>query len=526
MPKRSPRQSLARTTAVVGAAMALSRVLGFLRNSVLAALFGQNNVTDAYNTAYLVPDTLYLILVGGGISSAFIPVLSRYLAEGQEDEAWRVTSIAFNLVALGIALVVLLGMLLAPVYVHAIAPWFPPAKAALTIALTRVTLIAIFFHSLNGVLVGSEYAHNSFYATSLGPLLYNAGIIGIGWVLAPHLGIFAFAWATVLGAFLNFCVQLWGVLRLRPRYYLSLDFRHPGLRRVGALMFPVVVGLSIAQLNLLVNQSFLASSLPAGTINALVLSSRIMLVPVLVATSIGITLLPNLTRHWAQGDVGAFRQAFSTSMRAVVVVSVPASCLLMLLARPIVRILFQHGAFTAADTNVTATALFYYAIGISAYGMYEILSRAFYALEDTRTPLATGVVTIVIGFLLNLALIHLLSYRGLALAYSCTGFVNVYLLLRHLQRRIGRVDLPRIATATVRTVLASLFMVATLAAVGHWLLYPHGFPPSFSGTLGLTAVTLLLGCLTFVVGARLFRLQEMDLLIGLLRSRLLRASTD
>jgi putative peptidoglycan lipid II flippase len=513
------RPSLAATTVVVGTAMAASRVLGFLRNSVLAALFGQNNVTDAYNTAYLVPDTLYLILIGGAVSSAFIPVLSRYLAEGQEDEAWRVTSIAFNLVSVGVAAIVLLGIWAAPAYVHVIAPWFPPAKARLTVALTRITLIAIFFHSLNGVLVGSEYAHNAFYATSLGPLLYNAAIIGIGVALAPFLGIFGFAWATVLGAFLNFLVQLWGVLRLRPRYFLSFDVRHPGLRRVGELMLPVAVGLSIAQLNLLVNQSFLASSLPPGTINALVLSSRIMLVPVLVATSIGITLLPNLTRHAALGDEAAFRRSFSASMRAVVATSLPASALLMMLALPVVRVLFQHGAFTPSDTLVTASSLVFYAVGIAAYGLYEILSRAFYAIEDTRTPLVTGVVTVVAGFALNLVLVRLLGYRGLALAYSLTGILNAYLLLRLLRRRLGRLDLPRVARSTVKTLLATAVMAGALALLQR-ALPVDPLTASFAAVVGVLLLELFVAALAFLAGARLFRLHEVNLLVGALRRRL------
>jgi len=516
---RMAKTSLVSAAALVGSAMALSRVLGFFRNSVIAALFGQNNVTDAYNTAFLIPDTLYLILIGGGISSAFIPVLARYISEKREDEGWRVISIAFSVTLVGMSAILAVGIAAAPDLVHIIAPWFSPAKAALTVALTRITLITILFHSLNGVLIGTEYAYNTFLATSIGPLVYNGSIIVFGALLAPRVGIFAFAYSTLIGSVLNFGIQLWGTWRLKPSFTFSLDIHHPGLVRVARLMVPVMVGLSIAQLNLLFNQAFLASQLAGGTINALVISSRVMLVPVLVATSIGIAMLPSLTAKAVEADMNAFRSYFSRALRAVVFVSLPSAVGLMILARPIVRILFQHGHFSAAATSVTSATLFFYSIGIIAYGSYEIISRAFYALEDTKTPLYSGLVAVAIGIVLNIVLIRFFTYRGLAFAYSLTGFINAGVLLVLLRRKVGRVGGTQIGDALWRTAGATAAMAVALVLFGPYLstvlLRGQGIP----GELVQLLSPILMGLLVFLGVAQLLRMPEVGLILGILRRR-------
>jgi putative peptidoglycan lipid II flippase len=214
--------------------MAASRVLGFLRNSVISAAFGQNRLTDMLNTSFVIPDTIYLILVGGGVSSAFIPVLSRYLAQQDEHEVWWMVSTALNFVALVVGTAVTMAALFAFPLVHWIAPGFSPDQVSYTAGLTRIVLLSVIFHSLNGVLMGVEYAHQSFIGTSVGPLVYNSAIIALGVALIKPLGIQAFALSTLAGAFRNFVIQVWGVLRLRPRYYPVLDLKHPVSARWGS----------------------------------------------------------------------------------------------------------------------------------------------------------------------------------------------------------------------------------------------------------------------------------------------------
>lgn len=451
-------------TTLVGGAMVASRILGFLRNSILAYDFGQTRVMDAYNTAYNIPDTLYLVLVGGGISSAFIPVLARYLEKEEHAELRQVVSAAFTTVLVAISAVILLGVVFAPVYMHLLARGFNRPALDLTVMLTRILVVTIIFHALNGVLIGTQYAHSSFLATAIGPLVYNSTIIVLGLLLAHRMGVAAFAWSTLIGAGGNFLVQLWGVRRLGIRLRFRWDLNNPGLRRIGRLMLPVTLGMSVAQVNLLINQSYFASFLARGDINALNLSSRIMLMPVLAATSIGITLLPALSRLALGTDRKAFVASLARSLGAVLFVSIPAGIGLMTLAVPLIRLLFQHGAFTDHATLHTAQALVFYAIGIAAYGAYEILSRAFYALQETRVPLVTGLISMAVGLVLNVILVRVMSYRGLALSYSITGVINAALLLVILRRELGPLGGQRVLSSALRTLVAAGGMGAAVLA--------------------------------------------------------------
>ncbi len=522
-------QSFRRATTIVGVAMVLSRILGFLRSSVISALFGQNNATDAYNAAFQIPDLFYTVLIGGGMSSAFVPVLSRYLAEGREDEGWRVVSIAFNFVAVLMLVVLSLAFVFAPWYLHLIFWGFRGSKLALTILLTRITLGSIFFHSLNAILIGTEYAYNTFWGTAVGPLAYNVVIILIGLLLATRFGIAAFAWSTLVGAAVNFLVQVAGVLRLRPRYHPSLALHHPGIQRIFRLFLPVMVGLSIVQINLLINQSFLASTLPAGSINALSLASRVMLVPVMFAISVGITLLPGLSRQAAMRDRNGFRQSFSNALRGVLFVTIPASVGLLVIAHPVIQVLFQHGLFSERATDLTAGTLFWYSFGITGYAAYEIIARGFYALEDTRTPVVIGVISLAVGIVLNFVLLDLFRGRtgadgafGLALAYSLTGLLNAYLLLRALRRRAGPLQGRRILKTTLAALLSSLGMALIVLGVEQVL--PHLlFGPRLLQDLLSLLWPLAVGGVSYLVIAHLLGADEVAWVLSMLRRRLQRA---
>jgi len=516
---------VARAATFISVAMALSRVLGFFRNSVISAEFGQNRATDILNASYYVPDTIYLILVGGGMSTAFIPILSRYLAQHREDLVWRVASAAYNIVLILIALVIVAALVFTPQIMGLVVPGFGPAAQADVVLLTRIMFLSILFHCLNGVLMGVEYAYQSFWGTALGPLVYNAVIIvgGVYWAnRLPHgpgaidMRVEGFAIATAVAAFLNFAIQIWGVARLRPRYALTLDWRQEGMQRLMRLSFPVMIGLSFVQLNFFVNQSILASTLPAGSINALTLASRVVLLPIMVAISVGIATLPPLSQVALAHDWVGFRRMFSNALRSVVFLSLPASVGMIVLAGPIVAVLFQHYQFVAADTVITSRALIGYSVGVVAYAAFEIVSRGFYAVEDTRTPLIASAVNLVVAFGLNEIGVHWLGLFGLALAYSASGFLNVILLVVLLRRRLRRrLGLVSATSSFLRTLVASLVMGAcvlgTRALLGH--------EPALVQLL----VSLAVGMGVFFAVAVALRIQEMADTLVFVRRRLGRA---
>ncbi|MGI9951998.1 murein biosynthesis integral membrane protein MurJ [Moorellaceae bacterium AZ2] len=513
---------LAHWAVVMTVASIVSRILGFLRNTAISTLFGQNRLTDMLNTSFIIPDTIYLVLVGGGISSAFIPVLSTYLAEKREKEVWEVVSIAFNTVLVLVGVAILFCMFLTPALVRLVAPGFDDQQVAYTAYLTRIGLISILFHSLNGVLMGTEYAYQSFIGTVIGPLVYNAAIIIFGIALAQSFSIAAFAVSTLIGAFLNFLVQVWGVWRLKPHYTLSLDFRHPAIRRIGQLMLPVALGLSIAQINLFLNQTFIASFLPQGSINALTISSRVVLVPMLFATSIGITLLPALTRLAVQQERETFSRYLITSLRTIVFLALPATVGLVVLGEPVIRVLFEHGRFTRQDTLATASALIFYAFGITAYGSYEILARAFYALQDTRTPLKTGLLTLGLGTALNFTLGPLWGVKGLALAYSLAGWFNVFLLYYYLRRRGF---MPREVGSLCSTFMRSLGAALVMGMVLKLLVDRVSLPwLEFEVVREGLELLVLIGCgMVLYLGlAWVWRMEELDYLWRIVRRRVRR----
>nr|WP_277998974.1 murein biosynthesis integral membrane protein MurJ [Moorella sulfitireducens] len=516
--------TLAHSVAIMSLAAGLSRILGFLRNTAISALFGQNQLADMLNTSFVIPDTIYLILVGGGISSAFIPVLAGYLAEDNEEAVWQTVSIAFNLVLTLAGVAVILGMIWAPWLVRLIAPGFDANQVAYTAYLTRIVLAAILFHCLNGVLMGTEYAYQSFIGTAIGPLVYNAAIIVFGLTLAGKYGIAAFAISTLIGAVLNFLVQVWGVWRLQPRYRPVLDLKHPGIHRIFKLMLPVTIGLSIAQLNLFFNQTFIASFLPRGSINALTLSSRVVLVPIVFASSMGIALLPALSRIFIGGDYRSFTRYLSGSLRTVVFISVPATVGLIVLGQEVIRVLFQHGRFTSADTLATTGALVFYSLGITAYGAYEILSRAFYATQDTVTPLKIGLATLAIGTTLNFTLGPAFGIRGLALAYSLAGCFNAVLLLHSLRRKVHiPIEGRGLLRTAVKSFLAALVMGIILYVVaGHLLFFPPAWPRLVREGLELVLL-ITLGVFSYAGLAWLLRMEELAMFLNLINKRLRRS---
>ena len=516
---------VARAATVISVAMALSRVLGFVRNSVISYYFGQGRAADILNASYYVPDTLYLILVGGGMSTAFIPVLTRYLSAKREDQVWYVASVAYNVVLVGVFVVLAGAIVFTPDLMHLVVPGFDPLAQADVVVLTRIMFLSILFHCLNAVLMGVEYTYQSFLGTAVGPLVYNAAIIVIGVLLRPHLShgagdidmrVEAFAIATAIASFLNFAIQLWGVARLRPRYALSLNWRHEGMVRLARLSFPVMIGLSFVQLNFFINQAFFASFLPAGSINALTLASRVVLVPIMVAISVGIATLPSLSQVGLARDWTRYRELFSGALRTVVFISLPASIGLMALAGPVVAVLFEHGHFVAADTVVTARALVGYSVGVVAYAAFEVVSRGFYAIEDTRTPLIASASNLLISFGLNLVGRELFGLVGLALAYSASGFVNIalltYLLRRRLRRRLG---LGGTARTFVQTLVASLGMGVVVTVIRLALVR--------EAAIVQLALPLIAGVIVFTVFAVVLRIPEMAQTLMFIRRRLSRA---
>lgn len=500
-------------------AMVVSRILGYVRDVLIYARFGQNNITDAYQAAFSIPDFLYLLLVGGALSSAFIPVFAGYLATDQEDEAWKVASIVFNFVIVLMLLGIGLGLVYTPQLMRLLVPGFDPPTMRLAVTLTRIMFVQAFFMALSGVTMGVLHSYRYFTATAAAAILYNLGIILVGWFLSPYLGIMAFSLGVVVGAMANFFVQLPPLLRRGLRYHFSFDLSHPGVRRLWQLMVPVLASLSVTQLNLFVNQN-LASTLAPGLVAALRTAQRLMQLPVgTFAVALAVAAFPSLTAQAAQGKYAAYRHTLAQGLRSMFFLMLPATLGLMALGVPIVRLLFEQGRFTPAATQATAYALLFYAVGIVAYGSLQLLNRAFYAVQDTATPMLVGMFTIALNIWLNLILIGRLGHGGLALAYSLAGIFNMVLLLFLLRRRLGPMGGRRLALSAAKSLVAAL-----LAASAAWTvagrLEPQVLLLGKLGQVQQVGAALAVALGVFLLAAVALRMEETGQAWQLVRRRL------
>jgi putative peptidoglycan lipid II flippase len=459
--KRTDNRGLAKAAGIVMVAMLISRILGFVRDLAMTSQFGRSYITDAYIAAFTIPDLIYDLLVGGALSSAFIPVFSSYLAQGKEDEGWEVASTVVNIVIVGLCIGIGLGFYFTPSLISLVASKFDGERLDLTVKLSRIMLPSVLFTGLNGIMLGILNSYKQFAYPAIGAVIYNVGIIAMGLLLGPHIGIAGFSIGVVVGVIGSFLIQISSLFFLRKmKYRPVLNLGHPGIKKLGSLAIASIIGLSIGQINFIVNQN-LASGLSLGSITALRMANRIMWVPIgIFAHSIGVTIFPTLVSNVATKRIKEFKENFSYGLRLILFIIIPASVGLMTFGEPIVRLLFEQGQFHRSDTIATAEVLFFYSIGMFAQSAISIVTRGFYAFHDTRTPIKVGLVMIAVNYTFSHLFIVYLGAKGLALSYSLTGFLNLSALFFLLRLKVGSMGINKIAVSALKTLVASLAMGA------------------------------------------------------------------
>jgi putative peptidoglycan lipid II flippase len=446
----------------------LSRVLGLLRESILASAFGADATFDAYTSALQPADTLFYVIAGGAIGSAFVPIFAGYLVRGERDAAWRVGSAVANLLTVAlIGLALLFAALAQPIVRLTIGQGYTPEYQALTARLMQIMLISPVIFGISGLLMGILNAHQRFLLPAVAPSLYNLGIIFGAVALAPSMGIYGPAWGAVIGAALHLLVQVPGLLRLRPAYYPVFDLNHPGVREVARLMAPRVLGLAVVQLNFWVNLT-LASGLGEGSNSALKRAWSLMLLPQgIIAQSVANAVFPTFSIQVAQNDIRSLRSTLGTVLRAVLFLSIPAAVGLVLMRVYVVRLVYDYGKFRPQDVQATAWALLFFGLGLVAHSLVEIVTRAFYALQDTRTPVAVGVAAMALNVILSLLLIRIIaspdvleggSFAGLALANTLATTIEGLALLWLIRFRTQGFETAATLRSVGRSVAASAGM--------------------------------------------------------------------
>ncbi len=511
-------------TALVMGAFVFSRLLGLAREAILGAAFSAGNEMDAFRAATRVTETLYVLVAGGALGSAFIPTFTAYLARGERESGWQVASAVINLVFLVTMIAAVGTAMMAPWLVATVlAPGYDAPTQALTVSLLRWTLLSTVVFGVSGLIMGILNANDHFFAPALAPSLYNLGIILGATVLARWWGIHGVAIGTVLGALLHLLIQLPALLKLDWRYSPTLGLHLEGVREVGRLMGPRVLGLAVTQFHFWVNTN-LGSRIPvAGVVAALTWGWQLMLLPQgIFAQAIATVAFPTFSAQAARADRAGLRTAIASVLGFVLFLTLPATVGLIMLGRPLVQILFMRGRFDAQAVEMVVWALNWYAIGLAAHSGLEIITRAFYALHDTWTPVGVGSLAMTLNVLLSIVLARLFSLfdagerpwlglGGLALANSVATTLETLSLTWLLRRRLGGLDAHQLWHSLWRTLAASAAMGLALWGMRIWL---TDVSPWLVGGGGLA-----LGATIFVLGAGLLRSPEVVQVMRLLRRR-------
>lgn len=479
------RRQIARVTLIVMASFILSGLLGLVRQVVLASTFGADQELDAFYAALRLPETLFVLVAGGALGSAFIPVFSTFLAKDDFKGAWRLASAALTLVSLAASLSAIVGFIFAtPLVENLLLSKASHATQTETVELMRIMLITVVIFGISGLLMAILNSHQHFIAPALAPSLYNIGIILGALALSPSMGVQGLAWGVVIGAGLHMLVQVPIVLRLPDlRLQILASLQVPGVRQVLKLMGPRLLGLMVVQVNFWVNIA-LASGMGIGSITALQTSFTLMFTVLgILGQSVGTAVFPSLSALYAQKDDSGFQRTFNSALSNVLFLSIPAGLGMMILSAPIVRVLFERGEWTAADTSATAWALVFYAVGLMGHAALEILARTYYALHDTWTPVIVGGVAMLLNVVFSLVFVALFeslgadsftqgSYAGLAFANSLATALESLTLWFWLRRKMPSLNPSPVLQTVSKTALAAIGMVG---AVLIWLIIGENF---------------------------------------------------
>jgi putative peptidoglycan lipid II flippase len=525
----------ARATGVVGVAILCSRVLGLIREVVFAAMFGASRNMDAFLTAFRAPNMLRDLFAEGALSTAFVTTFSRRIVTEGERSAWDLASKVATLALVFMSAISLLGVVFAPVLIDILAPGFPAEKAELTVLLTRIMFPFILLVSLAALVMGMLNARHVFGPPAIASAFFNLGSIIGGVTLCywldpqpdwrhPHFGergLVGLSIATLIGGLLQLAVQLPSLRRVGFRFHPDFKWRDPGVRTILGMMGPAMIAASAVQVNVAVNSIF-ASGLGDGPIAWLNIAFRLMQLPLgIFGVAVATVTLPLVSRSAAVGNTSEFRSALAHSVRLVLLLTIPAAIGLIILAEPIIQLIYQHGRFTHEATIQTAAALRCYAIGLAGYSADKVLAPAFYALDKRHLPMFVSLTSIAVNFSLNwFFTFHLhLGHRGLALSTSLvaiTNFFFLYSMMRHYTKRLE--------TGAMLKTIGKLLLAGSVLAVICWVAssfffmrYPHA--PGWQNLLVLL-ITIVCGAGAFFSAAYLLHVAEVHDVVDLLQRRI------
>ncbi len=518
---RLTTRSVAVNAAIVAGAFVVSRILGLLREVLIARQFGTSPEYDAYVAAFRIPDLLFLVVMSGAFGSAFIPIFGGFISRGDYQKAWRLASTVLTYTVLVLLIVAQLVFLFAgPLIGTLIAPGLAGEERELAVNLTRLLLLSPLLLGLGAAAKGMLEAQDAFTLPAIAPVLYNVGIIFGALVLAPEYGTYGLAYGVVVGAAAHATIQFVDLGLRGWSFRPSFDLKTEGLGMVAWLMAPRIIGQAAFQVNIIVMTNF-GSRLGESRVSALNYAYQLFMLPHgVLALSLSTVIFPLMARQFELGQLEQMKQTLARALGPLLFLTFPAAIGLITFRESIVQMILQFGTFTEESTQLVATALAYFAVGLIAFAVVEAITRAFYAMQDTRTPVIAAVLTIAANIALSWFLAPVLGHGGLALSISITTSIEAAVLIAVIYRRIGGLGSP-LLVSVLRTSAAAIVM----AIVALWISGPVAEATDPTDGRSIWSIGLFLFALstagaTYLCAAWYLRAPELLMLLERIGSRL------
>ena len=501
-------KNIAKAVGIIALATIFSRFAGLGREVVTANFFGTTIVYDAFIIAFMIPNFFRRLFAEGALSTAFIPVFTGYVTTKEKKETEKVASIAFTLSLVATLSLVILSIIGISLFSHF---FHFSDKTALILRLLKITLPYLTLISLAAIVMGILNSYQHFTAPAFAPIMLDVCWIGAIFLLCPLFGetlekrIFGLAIGVLIGGLGQFLIQLPALKKRKLRIRFNFNFSHPAIKRMAILLAPSVIGLAVTPINILVD-SFLAIKLGSGMVSSLWYANRLMQLPLGVfGVAMATATLPSLSTYFARGEMEKLKETLSFALRNVLFIIIPSSVGLILLRKPIISLLFQRGLFTSASVDNTAFALLFYALGLFAYATSIIVVRGFYSIQDTRTPVKIGLLSILANIILDLILMGPLRQGGIALSTALVGILNLTILSFILAKKLEGLDGKKILLSSLKT----LFISGLMGVLVWGSLVSCRMISLLSNKFALVIIPAIIGVVFYLFFSHLLRKEEM-----------------
>lgn len=515
-------KKIAASAALIGFATFLSRILGFVRDIIIAGLFGTGALAQAFVVSFRIPNLLRDLVGEGASNAAIVPVLSEYSLRNDKKKFFELATILFNLISAVLFSIMILGILFAPIIVRLIAPGFSSdaGKFAITVNLTRFMFPYIFLIGLTAYSMGVLNTLKHFSTPAFGPCLFNISMIACAAFLTKGFGVYSLAIGVLIGGVLQLGVQALALYFRGMKFKNEWRFFHPEAKKIGRLLVPRAVGAGVYQLNVFIDTvlASLSRIVGDGGVAAIYYSNRLIQFPMAIfGVALAQAALPTLSEHAAGNDLAKLRDAISFSLRSIFLVTIPASLGLLILGKDIIEVLFKRGQFGAYSAEITYLALFFYSFGLFAFGGVKILTSGFYSLKDTKTPVKSASIALAVNVVLNVSLMFPLKVGGLALASSIASLVNFLMLYSSLKKKIGLLDTQKIVLLSCKAVLASLIMGIVIYLAG--VILAVSKDAAFSHKALRLCFLIACGMISYITASLALKIDEMGRLLRWISKR-------